>query len=258
MLLDKEIVECENEYVKCFCSSYENENIIRYRDDLLKDMYYHNYTYIKQSFDALKIKQIIQEEIDLRIIENSHFCNIVLSTIVSDSLLNMFDKQPRISNNGYYSFDLSLFSKIATVPNCVVRKVETQKMIEEILYCDLQLDEATLGKDFCTRRCYRKGKVYLSNKNVDSYLCYVDMKPVGNCDLFISNGVAKIEDFIIIPSSQRKGYGTTLLKTLIGIAIKEGCHTIYLVADEDDTPKQMYLKLGFKKIGEKSDLFFEI
>jgi len=56
-------------------------------------------------------------------------------------------------------------------------------------------------------------------------------------------GIAKIENFAINPAYQRKGYGTTILKLLIDIAIKENCHTIYLVTDENYTAKEMYKKM---------------
>jgi len=131
-------------------------------------------------------------------------------------------------------------------------------MIDDILFSDLQFDEKTLGEDFCTRRCYRRGKVYVSDNGVNCYACYLNGNIVGNCDLFINNGVAKIEDFSVIPKYQRKGYGTTILKHLIDIAIKENCHTIYLVTDEDGTAKEMYEKIGFHKIGERRDLFFKL
>jgi len=48
MLIDERIVECEFQYTKCFSEFYENEDIIRFRDNQLSDMYYHNYTYLKK------------------------------------------------------------------------------------------------------------------------------------------------------------------------------------------------------------------
>ncbi len=47
MLIDGKIIECELEYTKYFSKFCENENIIRFRDNQLNDMYDHNYTYIK-------------------------------------------------------------------------------------------------------------------------------------------------------------------------------------------------------------------
>lgn len=123
---------------------------------------------------------------------------------------------------------------------------------------DCTNDEESLGKDFCTRRSYRRGKVYVSDKEVNSYICYHNGNIIGNCDLFIDNGVAKIEDFAVIPKYQRNGYGTTILKSLIDIAIKENCHLIYIVTDEEDTAKEMYQKNGFNKIGGRIDLFFKL
>ena len=221
-------------------------------------MYYHNYTYIKRLTSEIELKSIIQDEISLRLLEKGNFCNILLDFAVNSSVLSMFEHNPDISRNGYYSFDLSQFSRLSSLPGCTIKKVINQEMVEDILYCDLQHDEEEIGKDFCTRRCYRRGKVYISDEGVNSYVCYHNGDIIGNCDLFMFNGIAKIEDFAVIPSYQRKGYGTAILQALIDIAIKENAHTVYLVTDEDDTAKEMYQKIGFKKIGERTDLFFKL
>lgn len=258
MLINKEIIECELEYTKCFSEFSENEHIIRFRDNQLNDMYYHNYTYIKDVKNEIDLKNIIEDEISLKLPEEGDFCNIILSSVISKSLLSRLEVSPKISTNGYYSFDISQFSRLNDLSGCTIKKVSNQEMIEDILYCDLQHDEENLGKDFYTRRSYRRGKVYISDKGVNSYVCYHNGVIIGNCGLFIYKGVAKIEDFAVIPRYQRKGYGTTILKELIGIAIKENCHTIYLVTDEDNTAKEMYHKIGFNKIGERTDLFFKL
>jgi spore maturation protein CgeE len=134
--------------------------------------------------------------------------------------------------------------------------VINQPLVEDNLFCDLQHDEEALGRDFCERRAYRRGKIYVSAEGVNSYNCYHDGTIVGKCDMFIDDGVAKIEEFAVIPIYQRKGYGTTILKYLINVAMEAQCHTIYLVADEEDTPKDMYLRIGFTKVGDRTDLLF--
>jgi spore maturation protein CgeE len=258
MQLDEKIIQCEIEYQKCFSGSYENENIIRFRDNELPDMYYHNFIYITRPLDYSDLKGVIQEEISLRLSEKSKRCNILLNFALDSSVLYALNEQAEISTNGYYSFDISNFSRLNTVPGCIVKKVVNQEMVEDILYSDLLHDEKRLGRDFCTRRCYRRGKVYTSDKGVDSYVCYHNGEIIGSCDFFIYKGTAKIEDFAVIPSYQRKGYGTTIIKTLIDTAIKEKCHTIYLLTDEEDTAKEMYQKIGFNKIGERTDLLFRL
>ncbi|MBC8060083.1 MAG: GNAT family N-acetyltransferase [Clostridiaceae bacterium] len=258
MLVYGNVEECEKEYAKCFSEFYENEEIIRFRDNQLKDMYYHNFTSIKKAKSEIELKRIIENEISLRLSEKNNFCNILSNFVINSSLLSSLKYRPEISANGYYSFDISHFAKLNALSGCIIKRVDNKEMIDDILYCDLQHDEKKLGRDFCTRRCYRRGKVYVSDKGANSYVCYHNGNIIGNCDLFIHNGVAKIEDFAVIPKYQRKGYGTTILKSLIEIALKENSHTIYLVTGEEDTAKEMYQKIGFNKIGERTDLFFKI
>jgi spore maturation protein CgeE len=61
----------------------------------------------------------------------------------------------------------------------------------------------------------------------------------------------------VLPEYQRRGIGTTILKYLIDTALSMGVEGIYLVADEDDTPKEMYRKLGFEKVDESYSLFWK-
>ncbi len=258
MKQDDKINICETEYYKCFSEAFVLHNIIRFRDDNLKDMYSHNFTYFKNIEPTAELQKDIEDEISLRLTEGSDFCNININCGTEKLMLPVFKYTPHISVNGFYVFDILQADKLKSVENASVEKVMNKKMLDDILYCDLQHDEERLGKDFCTRRCYRRGEVYLSGEGVNSYICYHEGKVIGNCDLFIFNGIAKIEDFAVIPQYQRKGYGTTILKSLIDTAIQEKCDIIYLVTDEDDIAKEMYKKLGFYKVAEKTDLFFKI
>jgi len=256
MSIDKKIIECELQYTKCFSEFVENGNIVRFHDNQLMDMYYHNYTYVYNSNEGKSLKQIIEKEIGLRIFEKSNYCNILLDDVVSKPFWISDKYKAEISTKGFYSLDISCVDKLFMISGCEIKRVVSQAMIDDILFCNLENDEEALGKDFCTRRCYRRGQVYLSDKGVNSYVCYHDGNIIGNCDLFIYNDVAKIEDFSVLDKYQRKGYGTTILKVLIDIALKAGCKTIYLNTYEDETAKEMYMKNGFYKIGESCDLLF--
>lgn len=258
MQIDKKIIECELEYSKCFSEFSEEADVVRFWDNQLEDMYCHNYTYINKTVTEEELKNIIKKEISLRLHGKRTFSHIYLNFSVCSSLLCSLEHKPIVSTKGYYSFDISQFSYLKVLPGCTIKKVTNQQMIEDILYSDLQHDEESLGRDFCTRRCYRRGKVYVSDKGVNSYICYDNGEVIGTCDLFIYNGTAKIEDFSVIPNYQHQGYGTTILRFLIDIALNENCHTIYLVTDEDDTAKEMYQKIGFSKIGERTELFFDL
>ena len=256
MMNIREIIECELAYSKCFCIFDENERLIRFSDKLLPDMYDHHYTYIKQYSSIQKLEELVKEEMSNRLFEGKDFCKILLDADFNASSFSINRHEASIGKYGYYQFDIANLHLMKKQDDCTVIKVENQSMLNDRLTLDKEFDEKTYGIDFCTRRVNRRGKVYLSNHGVDSYICYFNDTPVGSCDLFVHEGVAKIEDFAVSPFHQRKGYGTTILKALIKEALNQHAHTLYLITDEDDTAKEMYLKCGFHKIGEKTELFF--
>lgn len=252
------IMNCEIEYTKCFSTVYEDENILRFRDDMIKDMYSHNYTYFKRPYKELKLRSLIEEEIAVRKAEQSDFCNILTNSSVNYATLTYVKYESQMSINGFYQFDLKQMDRLKQLESVEVKRIDDVDRIEDILVCDLDADEARHGKDFCIRRCYRRGQVYIKDQGVDAYVAYVDGQIVGCCNLFIHDGIAKIEDFSVIERHQRKGYGTSILKALISIALTSDCHTVYLVTDESDTAKEMYVKLGFSKIGETTGIMFKL
>ncbi|MCB2290896.1 GNAT family N-acetyltransferase [Clostridium sp. CS001] len=106
---------------------------------------------------------------------------------------------------------------------------------------------------------YRKSEVYTkSNSNLDLYVCNYRGIPIGNCELMLNSDIAKIEDFDILNDYQRKGFGTSVVKYLLEEAKENSVEFVYLITDSVDTAKEMYKKCGFKKAGEKTELFFDL
>ena len=255
MTINEKILNCEIEYQKCFCEAHEIENAVRFTDSALLDMYYHNFTLIKGSGCDDEFHRFIEGEVAHR--RGFDFCNIVSFVPISKWVIEKFDNAPQIAVNGLYVLDFDAYLKPMVKEGCTIVKMSNEKMADERLRLDIEESGETIGIDFCTRRANRRKKVYLSDTGVDAYICYDKGEVVGSCDLFISNGVAKIEDFAVSPAKQRQGYGSAMLNQIVETAQNGGATTIYLMAYEDDTAKEMYLKNGFKKIDEKIDLFFK-
>ena len=256
MSILNKIVRCEIEYTKCFCITDEYRDFIRFQDDLIPDMWYHNYTLIKSAESDIALIQLIESEVLHSKGIGKDFCLLRCHMPINHSTILQLSCEPEISAAGYYVFDVSNLSKLTQVKDINIVKVDKAEMLEDMLMLDLEHDEQSLGRDFCTRRIYRRKDVYLSDEGVDSYVCYHNNKAVGSCNLFLHNGVAKIEDFAVSPSHQRKGFGTAILKALIEISLRKSATTIYLEADEDDTVKEMYQRYGFYKLSELTDLLF--
>lgn len=260
-LLDR-VTACDIAYMKCFCETKEQPDFIKFQDDLIPDMHSHNYIWVKNIENDNAFIQLIESEIVNNKKSGKNFCLIRCHTHINYSVLTQLSHVPEVSVSGYYAVDvsnpsnLSILSDSNKIKDCRVLKVDDAEMVEDILKLDLEHDEKELGREFCTRRVYRRKEVYLSGKGVDSYICYDKNKAVGNCDLFIHNDAAKIEDFAVSPRYQRKGYGTAILKSLIETALEKNVDIVYLEADEDSTAKEMYKKLGFVKVTDFTDLLF--
>lgn len=249
------IKSCEIAYVSCFSICYENNQIIRFRDSQLPDMYDHNFTYIKKALSVDALQQVIQEEIELSLHENKDFCKITMDYIPDEKCLDSLNRKIETGHDGRYVYIPMKSPVWNTVDGSQMLKVADSSMIEDLVSMDLIHDCGTCGEDFCNRRARRRGEVYLSEIPLDSYICYYNGIPVGSCDLFLYNDTAKIEDFAVLPEYQRRGFGTTILKYLIDIALIKGVKTIYLITDEDDTPKEMYQRLGFVEVADSYALF---
>jgi ribosomal protein S18 acetylase RimI-like enzyme len=68
-------------------------------------------------------------------------------------------------------------------------------------------------------------------------------------DLYSDGKTAQIEDVVTLPEFRGRGYGSAVVLGALAAAREAGHDFIFLVADEDDWPKELYAKLGFEPIG---------
>ena len=142
------------------------------------------------------------------------------------------------------------------------RPAVCEKLIDDRFDADRLRIDSDSGQDpemdFYRRRHDRRKLVYLSPGGVDGYVLIAGNQVVGNSDLFMADGLAKIEDVTISANRQRQGFGSLMLKELSEIAASRDAETVYLLTSEEDTAKEMYKKLGFIKVGEKTQLHFSL
>lgn len=254
MKTPRRILECEKEYIGFIASHDDFYAGTRYRDSLLPDMYSYNFTYVNKALEQEEFRKLAGDEIALRKASGESFCNIVTDyTVIEDFAAGI---EPKKTILGYYVFDISRLEDLCGSPDVSVKIVNNSQRAKDITELDCMNDKARFGEDFCRRRAERRVSIYLSDSPINSYVCYLGDEPVGSCDLTVMNRAAKIEEFAVLEKCQRRGYGTAILKDLIGRAADCGAELIYLVTDESDTAKDMYTKLGFSKVGERTELLY--
>ena len=256
-LLDH-IMVCEEAYIRCFCEVKDEGQFIRYEDPQILDMYDHQFIKLKEMVSDEALQEIVNKETKMRIEQHQPACEIKLVDAPQVIPVSYSQVAAEVEHLGIYVCNLEKVESWSVLSGCELKQIKTNEDIEDLAKLDIISDGESCGEDFCKRRASRRGKVYTADEGCDSHLLYYKEEIVARCDLFVEGETAKIEDFVVRPDAQRKGIGTTFLKVLVQKAIGRGAKIVYLVADEDDTPKEMYLKLGFNKVKDLYTLFWKL
>jgi ribosomal protein S18 acetylase RimI-like enzyme len=72
-----------------------------------------------------------------------------------------------------------------------------------------------------------------------------DRRVVGTVGLALHRGVASVFSVGTLPDARRRGVGRTLVVDAVERARHAGAQLVYLIARADDSPKDMYRKIGF-------------
>ena len=71
---------------------------------------------------------------------------------------------------------------------------------------------------------------------------------VGMTCLFSDGRVAQVEDVYIAPEARGQGHGRAMVWAATSLASRSGHELTFIVADDNDWPKQLYAKLGFEPV----------
>ena len=83
----------------------------------------------------------------------------------------------------------------------------------------------------------------------------VDGEIVSWTDLYVAQGVGQVEDVTTKAEHRGKGYASAVVLRAAAEARTAGADLVFLVADADDWPKELYRRLGFDTIGRLTKFF---
>jgi GNAT superfamily N-acetyltransferase len=67
--------------------------------------------------------------------------------------------------------------------------------------------------------------------------------------LYSDGAVAQVEDVVTLREHRRRGLARATVTLALDAAIEMGHELVFIVADEDDWPKELYARLGFDPVG---------
>jgi len=81
----------------------------------------------------------------------------------------------------------------------------------------------------------------------------VDGRPVCSADLYSDGATAQIESVLTLERYRKRGLGRAVVDEAIRAAFDSGHDLVFLLADDEDWPKELYRRMGFESIGRCYD-----
>lgn len=82
----------------------------------------------------------------------------------------------------------------------------------------------------------------------------VDGEVASYSDLYLDGDIGQVEDVATLPEHRGRGYASAVVMRAVDEAHAAGAELVFLVADAQDWPKELYRRLGFDEIGENVKL----
>ena len=92
-------------------------------------------------------------------------------------------------------------------------------------------------------------KLFAERIETRFFAVFEDGKPVSWTDLYLAGDTAQIEDVGTLESHRGRGHARAVVLHAANEARRAGADLVFLVADDEDWPKELYRKLGFDELG---------
>jgi len=222
--------------------------VLRYADSLLPDMYDHNMFIYASDLGKTELKELIQYQKE----NNFDFIKIEGFSPLDEKTVNGLNLE------SWEELTMSLCDKSVceswkTNPEVEIRELSKHKIGKDIINLEMENYASVYGEDFTLRKIHRHLTIAERNKKMDFICAYINNVIAGYLFVWTDSDCVGIDDLIVSSQFRNKRVATSLLKYAVSLA-----PFAYLHAASDDTPKDMYYKLGFRVSGTKYCYFSKI
>lgn len=209
------------------------EGLVRYDDDLLRDMYDHNFFAAAGEVTEADYRQMLaykqaRGDRHLKISCDAPSPYLSATDLEAGTLLTMLKQ------------DLSYPEKCA-LP-LTFRHLKAQDIRQDLIAMEVKHYADSYGMGFTLRKCDRiYGMAAEQGNGLDFFAAYLGEEMAASCSVFLSDGVAGLDDLLTDADHRHRGIATALMAHVHRHC---GC-PLFLHADAEDTPKDMYSAMGY-------------
>lgn len=229
----KNIDKVEDSFLALFSKSFKfSKNLIKYYDDIIFNKHVHNFF---KYTNKVTTKEL-QAAYDYQRNNQRNFLKLMNDIKLNKRLVDKFKFETTVSLTMLYDTKEDLFK---TNENIKIKRI----LLKDLNKIELKHYGESYGEDFILRRNKNFLKLAKQGKGFIWYGAYLNGEIVGSCYSY-THGKYTCLDALLVDDKYRHQYiASTIIKY-----IKDRSNYLYLHADEDDTPKDMYKRLGFKVV----------
>ena len=215
----------------------------KWQDDDLYDMYDHNqFVPLLDDPTGKELEQAIAYQHQL----GRGFLKIDTREKLDEALIKRFSLEECCTETMLLRNKKENMARWKCNPDVIIHDSASSDVLADLLQIDIETFASDYGEDFIRRRDARYVKKAMETQGFHYYVAYLDRKPAGSCYACAIDGYV-VMDALVVREAFRKRYVATTLMKHIASQFKE---EMFLHADADDTPKEMYRKMGFETVDE--------
>ena len=220
-----------------------SEHLEKWQDDDLYDMYDHNqFVPLLDDPTDKELEQAIAYQHQL----GRGFLKIDTREKLDEALTERFSLEKCCTETMLLQNKQENIEAWKCNPDVIIHDSTSSDVLADLLQIDIETFASDYGEDFIRRRDARYVKKAMETPGFHYYVAYLDGKVAGSCYACAIDGYV-VMDALVVREAFRKRYVATTLMKHIASQFKE---EMFLHADADDTPKEMYRKMGFETVDE--------
>ena len=220
-----------------------SEHLEKWQDDDLYDMYDHNqFVPLLDDPTDKELEQAIAYQHQL----GRGFLKLDTREKLDEALTERFSLEKCCTETMLLRNKKENMARWKSNPDVIIHDSASSDVLADLLQIDIETFASDYGEDFIRRRDARYVKKAMETQGFHYYVAYLDGKVAGSCYACAIDGYV-VMDALVVREAFRKRYVATTLMKHIASQFKE---EMFLHADADDTPKEMYRKMGFETVDE--------
>ena len=220
-----------------------SEHLEKWQDDDLYDMYDHNqFVPLLDDPTDKELEQAIAYQHQL----GRSFLKLDAREKLDEALTERFSLEECCTETMLLQNKQKNIEAWKCNPDVIIHDSASSDVLADLLQIDIETFASDYGEDFIRRRDARYVKKAMETQGFHYYVAYLDGKVAGSCYACAIDGYV-VMDALVVREAFRKRYVATTLMKHIASQFKE---EMFLHADADDTPKEMYRKMGFETVDE--------